>query len=101
MKKKSVLPLALVLFSLVSCRKQYTCNCTLTFTTNDNGTQYTSVYKNTATTYDEKMKEKQAKAACDHEATAMQSTFTGLFTNNGTMQQDPNISYNTVCTIKN
>jgi hypothetical protein len=100
MKKKSVLIIALALCGLASCRKQYVCNCSLTFTTYDNGKQYTSVYKNTASTYNEKMKEKQARAACDHEAAAMQSTFTGLFTNNGTMQQDPNISYNTVCTLK-
>jgi hypothetical protein len=100
MKRKTLLLAVLAVLSLASCRKQYTCNCVFTITSNNNGSTTTSQYRNTSTTYSEKMKKEKADAACDHEAIAVQSTYTALFTNNGTIPPDPSLNYNTTCTLQ-
>ncbi|MCD6017547.1 MAG: hypothetical protein K0S53_668 [Bacteroidetes bacterium] len=60
MKIKSIVAVLLIASSLPSCKKQYTCECTTMYSISGQSSTET-----TGDTYSEKMKEKQADAACD------------------------------------
>jgi hypothetical protein len=97
--KKTILSIFLVGLAMASCKKAYTCDCVTTYKDSSNGTTVVANYKNTSVSYSEKMKEKQAKSACDHEAKAIQSNFESIETFNGTQTQDPAYVYSTACTL--
>lgn len=60
MKKTTLLLLIATAATYSSCKKSYSCECTSSFTE----TGYGTYSETTIDTYSEKMKEKQAKAAC-------------------------------------
>jgi hypothetical protein len=70
---------------LSSCKKIYTCECntTVTLYSNTDKQFYTSVLPASKTPYSEKMREKQAMAACQHEQIATETNFTNAMTDNG------------------
>ncbi len=84
--KKPILPFfgILLLFSLASCKKKYTCSCNTNATLKaSNGGYVSQVMPGSKTQYTEKMTQKQAKEACKHEEDAIQSDFTNGWTGNG------------------
>jgi hypothetical protein len=99
MKKLIILSAALLAFAATSCKKAYTCNCVTTDTYTDPSGNETYVYKNTSKAYSAKMSKKQAESACDHEETAVHSTYLNAYTDNGS-SPDPTFSTNTECSIK-
>lgn len=101
MKKIILLFLFIVTF-FPSCKKAYTCDCTVTekITDDSTGVVETFVYKNNTSVYSEKMTEAQALSACDHEEIGIQSNFDALMTDNGKNPPDPNDVVTTDCKIK-
>lgn len=84
MKINLLLLLCPLLLSITSCKKTYTCNCNTTYTfKNTNGSFSSVVIPANGTAYNEKMKQKQAYAACKHEQTGIQTNFTNGITDNG------------------
>jgi len=100
--KKIILLLFIIIMAFPSCKKAYTCDCTVTqkITDDATGDVETFVYKNNTSVYSEKMTEAQALSACDHEETGIQSNFDALMTDNGTDPPDPNFVFSTDCKIK-
>ena len=62
-----------------SCKKNYTCDCTTTWTYSGG----TEVNKNSSKEYSSKLTKKQAEATCDHEAESLESTIQNINTTNG------------------
>jgi hypothetical protein len=95
--------LLLFIFAIVfpSCKKAYTCDCTVTEKRTDDATgdAETFVHKNNTSVYSEKMTEAQALSACDHEETGIQSNFDALMTDS-TNSPNPNFVFSTDCKIK-
>lgn len=80
MKIKNLLPLFALGLVLASCKKEYTCDCTTTDTyTDNNGVKVVTAVENDSKAYSAKMTEKQAKAACEAEAPAIESNFLDLY----------------------
>ncbi len=109
MKKTTILFLFLAGLIISSCKKSYTCDCVLT--NNHTGTApdstYTRNYKNASTAYDSKMTEKQAKAACDHEAESIISNYNSanaaFYAQVSSLplpKANPNDHYSATCTLK-
>ena len=96
---KSFFLFALLLLSLSSCKKSYTCDCVTTENKGRRGFVMTSTYKNTSTSYSEKMTKKQAQAACKHEEEAITSSYKNWRTENGTTA-DPDANTSTSCNLK-
>src|SRR5258708_23735621 len=67
--KAMVLAAGLCLTGLSSCKKTYTCSCKTTLSATGYSASYDSKEQ-----YSEKMKEKQAKAACDNSSSILEST---------------------------
>lgn len=63
-----------------SCKKSYKCSCRTVF----NYSGGTETFLSTEKPIEKKLTEKQAKAVCDSEATALENTFNSWWTNNGT-----------------
>ena len=88
---------------LVSCKKTYTCECYTTFTYQQRGAitgqNYTQIIPGNKEAYTQKMTEKQAKAACSHEAKAVETDFANNVSNNGTFPL-ANGSPTTSCGLK-
>ncbi|MCE3229521.1 MAG: hypothetical protein K0S32_4072 [Bacteroidetes bacterium] len=63
MKKISLLALIIGATFMVSCKKEYTCECTSKVTWSEAGSSSTKEVTQKET-FSEKMKEKQAKSAC-------------------------------------
>lgn len=100
--KKIILLLFIFAMTFPSCKKTYTCDCTVTekITDDATGNTETFVYKNNTSVYSEKMTEAQAISACDHEEIGIQSNFEAVMTDNGTSPPDPNDVVSTDCKIK-
>lgn len=68
------------------CRKKYVCDCSTVWTyryNNNNGGGTNSVtFKGTKPAYSEKLTKKQAKASCEHQRQAIESSFTNWYTYN-------------------
>ena len=84
-----------LVMSVTSCKKTYTCECE---TTSNYAGGSPDVNKSTVKEYSAKMSEKQAQAACDHEAETIKSTFVNSFTENGTLSNTANVT--TECELK-
>jgi hypothetical protein len=98
MKIKFLL-LASILY-LTACKKTYTCECNTTYTfRNNGGGLHTITVPGNSEPYSEKMKEKQAKTACEHEEVAIQTDFSNAVTNNSGQMQ-PGESIKTSCGLK-
>ena len=65
----TALAAALCLTGLSSCKKSYTCSCKTTLSASGYSASYDSKEQ-----YSEKMKEKQAKAACDNSSEILSTT---------------------------
>lgn len=77
MKNKFLYIIAVSTLFFASCKKSYTCDCTsvTTFSAALTGsTPFVINSKSTSVAYSEKMSEKQAKSACDHEAISIKSS---------------------------
>ncbi len=85
-----------LIMSVTSCKKTYTCECVTTSTYGSGVAP--SINKSTVKEYSAKMSEKQAQAACDHEAETIKSTFDNSFTENGSTSNFANVS--TDCELK-
>lgn len=72
MKKLAILLSAVLLGSFASCKKAYSCECITTIYASGS-TAAPDKYSSKTTTYSEKMAEKQAKSACEHEAVTIKS----------------------------
>lgn len=84
--------------SLVSCKKKYTCTCNTNYTFKNSGGGLTTIIipaKNE--TYSQKMTEKQARAACRHEATTIESNFQNGITGSGYYSLQDGESIDTSC----
>lgn len=89
----------LTALGLSSCKKNYTCDCVTTENKGRRGFVMNSTYKNTSTSYTEKMTKKQAKSACKHEEEAITSSYKNWRTENGTTA-DPDANASTSCNLK-
>jgi hypothetical protein len=78
MKTQIILSLFAIGLAMTSCKKQYTCECVTTDTYTENGITLVEKYNANSKAYGAKMTEKQAKAACDAEAPAIQSNYYSL-----------------------
>jgi hypothetical protein len=89
-----------ILISLSSCKKNYTCSCTtyLTYKTNS-GNFNTQSFPGDKAEYKEKFTKKQAKSACEHMATAVQTNIKNSFTDNGRYFLQAGESIETKCDI--
>lgn len=95
MKKIILTSAVLLAFVAVSCKKPYTCTCTTT-TTYSGGSP--DINKSHVKEYSEKMTQKQAESACDHEEQAIKSTFDASFTENGSQPAFGQVS--TTCELQ-
>ena len=100
MKNKFLL-LFITLCVFSACRKKYTCECytTYTYLSQSNGF-FTLVIPGSKTAYNEKMREKIAKSACQHEQTAIQTNFKNAITDEGRDPLKSGESISTSCDIK-
>jgi len=98
MKRNSLFVCGVLMFLLISCKKEHTCDCITTHVDNASGA-ITKEIKSTSKVYSEKMTEKQAKAACNHEAEAVNSSYENYWSNNGAVV-DPSFSTSTNCQLK-
>jgi len=91
-----------VLFLFCSCKKTYTCECntTITYYSSSYKQFYTVVEPGNKVAYDQKLSNKQAKAACQHEEIAVQTNYLNWFSSNGqyTLRQGESVS--TSCGLK-
>jgi hypothetical protein len=102
MKINLLLLLCPLLLSITSCKKTYTCTCNTDYTFKNTNGSYTSVViPANGPAYTEKMKEKKAKAACQHEQTAIQTNFTNGITESGKYPLVTGESIVTKCAITN
>lgn len=103
MKKYLIYCLFPLLF-LASCKKTYTCECytTVVFEVESpNGRYFASVVvPGSKTPYSQKLTERQARSACQHEEAATESNFKNAFTNNGRAPLLPGESIKTSCGLK-
>lgn len=90
---------ALMIFTLCSCKKKYTCDCVTTENKGRRGFVFITEYKNTSKAYSEKMTKSQAKAACKHEEEAIDSSYENWWTANGTAS-DTSVTTSTSCNLK-
>ncbi len=98
---KHLLLAGLVMLLLSSCKKIYTCECTTNYTyKSSSGSLFTVAYPGETMEYSEKMKEKQAKAACAHEVPTIESDFTKFITDNGRVPMESGEKVVTDCSIK-
>lgn len=88
MKKIVLLSFAIAAISLASCKKSYSCSCTTKATGQGFNEEVTS-----SNSYSEKMKEKQAKAACANSQTAVKATADKAYNGTGA-------SVTTTCEVK-
>lgn len=95
-----VVPVLCLLFS--SCKKTYTCECytSVTFYDPKSGRFYTEVIPSNKLTYNEKLTEKQATAACRHEEVTTQTSFVNWFTYNGNVPMVAGESVNSSCGLR-
>ena len=109
MKPSIFILLFFAALALGSCKKNYTCDCELinTYKGVAPDSSYTRRYKNSSTPYDKKMTEKQAKAACDHEAESILSNyqnasavFYAQLPSNLGIKPSPYDNYTASCTLK-
>jgi hypothetical protein len=103
--KVAILPaLTIVMLSLVSCKKTYTCACTSTYsvTTSSGSSVVTNsgYYDDGGGAYGKKMNKKTAQAACDAEKASFEKAMMNTYTNNGSEPLDANESLSTECTLK-
>jgi hypothetical protein len=77
MMKKTALLLFLMAVSLVSCKKQYTCRCTVSVY--DYNQTVPHVFKSESAPIAEKMTQKQAEDVCQHQQAALNATYRNLF----------------------
>lgn len=82
---------------LLSCKKEYNCNCvtTIVYTSSGNTDNYYSSTKSISS----KLTEKQATAVCDREESSINETYVDLASNNGNWNP-PNFSASTSCKIQ-
>ncbi len=85
---------------LVSCRKRYTCECYTTLVFQYQGGYASIVLPASKSAYTAKLTEKQARAACQHEEAAVESSYTNAETNNGNNPLQPGESVKTSCGLK-
>lgn len=84
MKLNLILILSPILISFASCKKNYTCNCNTSYTFQNTSGGFTNIIiPANGTSYNEKMTEKKAKAACMHEQASIRTDFTNGITGNG------------------
>lgn len=102
MTKSLLLLPGLALLALSSCKKTYTCECSTDFTyrSSSSGSLFTATYPGETTQYSEKMREKQAKAACAHEAPTIEKNFSNFITDNGKFPLKSGEKITTSCSIK-
>lgn len=87
----------------VSCKKNYTCECSSVITLyyeSDKKFHTDPPYNNHTAPYSEKMKKKQAIAACEHEQRVTQSNLVNAFTANGRDPFRAGESVVTTCKLK-
>jgi hypothetical protein len=99
MRKKIVLSCFVLGLAAASCKKSYTCNCIATASYTNNGAPASTNVSNSSRAYDKKLTKKQAQAACDHEALAIQSSAESFF-QNPLVSPYFNVSVSTSCTLK-
>ena len=75
--KKTALSLFLLAVVFVSCKKKYTCSCTVSVY--DYNQTVPRVFKSENTPMDAKMTQKQAEDACQHQQAALNATYRNLF----------------------
>ncbi len=108
-KQKFYLVVLACVLVLMSCKKTYTCECTLIRNHTSHGSPdstYTENYNGGSSAYGQKMTEKQAKAACKHEEQSILSNYESA--NNSVYSQfskfgikpDPNDQFSASCTLK-
>ncbi|HOZ88061.1 MAG TPA: hypothetical protein PL029_09895 [Bacteroidia bacterium] len=108
---KSTIILLVFLAGLMasSCKKIYTCECSLTRShtaRNAQDSTYNENYDGGSKAYDKKMSEKQAKSACTHEEGSIlsnyQSASAGMYAQAATfgIKPDPNDTFSASCTLK-
>lgn len=97
---KAIITFSVLIILLSSCKKNYVCNC-ITYVTYKTSSGYfnTKSYPGDKTKYNEKLTEKQARSACSHMETAIQSNITNWFTYNGKYVILPGESITTKCDI--
>ena len=94
--KKLIFIIALTTI-FASCKKKYNCRCNTTVIFANAGYQSTYLTKNVPMT--EKMTEKQAKAACAHEALSINDTYTNFITNNSNWSSN-GLNPSTICSLE-
>lgn len=75
--KKTAFFLFFVVLVLVSCKKQYTCRCSVSVY--DYNKPAPRTIKSESAPMDAKMTKKQAEEVCDHQEAALNATYRNLF----------------------
>ncbi|MGE0568175.1 MAG: hypothetical protein AB7O73_09515 [Bacteroidia bacterium] len=97
-----IIVVLITMLSITSCKKKYQCACTTQLTIKyNNGVFDTFYYPGERKEYSEKMTQKQAQAACDHNKEAVERTFTSAYTNNGSYVFAQGEKINTECVLTN
>ena len=89
-----------LLLSLVSCKKDYHCQCTTVSTVETSpGNFTTETFPGANSSYGEKMKQPQAASACEAEEKVVNTNITNWYTENGTRPLKEGESINTDCSL--
>lgn len=89
------------LLLLYSCKKNYTCACSVkrVFYASDQKL-HTVENGGSSTVYTQKLTKKQATAACTHEENAMQTSLTNWYTYNGSYTYKKGESLTATCALQ-
>ena len=74
MKNSHLFLISIVVIAIISCKKTYTCDCETDTVISFMGSGDSIYSKSKTVPYSEKMTEKQAQSACDHEASSIKTT---------------------------
>lgn len=99
---KKTLFFLLACAGLLSCKKNYTCNCTTTTMAYNYSTGQLRpiVAEGDGVSYSQKLSKKNAEAACKHEEVAIQQSLYNAWTDNGYTIRRPDETVTTVCELK-
>ncbi len=100
MKKITCLLLPLLVFTFISCKKSYVCQCNTSWTYKTNSNNYnTSVFSGDKTPYSAKLTKKQAKSACENQQASTETSFTNVITDNNNYPFSQGESVKTDCAL--
>ncbi|MGZ3930546.1 MAG: hypothetical protein ACXVPQ_08325 [Bacteroidia bacterium] len=87
-------------FLFICCKKEYTCDCKITWTHFNGSNSVTTDWPGTSESFTKKMTKKEAQSACDHEQSAILTNFMNAFTDNGNESLPEGEKFSSSCSLK-